>query len=340
MNSKKPTLQDVATHAGVSTATVSRYLNETDKVRPDVCKIVKNAIDELGYVPHGAARALASRRTRTIGAIVPTIDNAIFSEAIQYLQRGLSSSDYTLILAQSSFSMDEELREVRTMLSRGVDGLVLVGEEHHPEVYDAIDQHQIPFVNLWTYNPNSKYSCIGLDNVQAGFRLAEHLTNLGHKKIGFISAFIASNDRASQRLQGAKKCLNERGLELTDDWIVECRYSGEQGRLAMHELYANHPDITAVICGNDILALGALSAANKLKLKVPVDLSVTGFDNIEIIQILHPALTTMNVPSRRMGTHAANYLIEQIRADTTSLKRIELKTDLILRDTTAIVSPR
>ncbi|MGB0845603.1 MAG: LacI family DNA-binding transcriptional regulator [Thiolinea sp.] len=337
MKSGKPTLQDVADLAAVSTATVSRCLNQPYKVRPDVREKINTAIVELGYVPHGAARALASRRTHTIGAVVPTIDNAIFSEAIQYLQRGLSRENYTLLLAQSAYSQEEELREVQALLGRGIDGLVLVGEDHDQAVFEAIDQQQIPYVNLWSYNPESEYSCIGLDNISAGRSLAKHLVNFGHESFGSISGILHNNDRARNRLQGVRGYLEEQGLYLDTDRAQECRYSGEQARLAMHELMARHPDITAVICGNDILALGALSAARELGLSVPDDLSVTGFDNLEIIGVLHPALTTMNSPSRRMGMHAAEYLLRQIKAGTNSVERLQLQTDLIVRETTGPV---
>lgn len=340
MKSTKPTLQDVAHAAGVSTATVSRCLNQPDKVREDVQQKINAAIETLGYVPHGAARALASRRTRTIGAVVPTLDNAIFSEALQYLQRGLSKHGYTLLLAQSDFSPDVELHEVHTLLGRGIDGLVLVGEDHHPAVFEAIGKQQIPYVNLWTYNSTSKYSCIGLDNIAAGRKLAEHLVKLGHKKIGNISGIRLNNDRARQRLQGVRDYLQAQGLQLGDDWIVECRYSGEQGRLAMHDLIRRHPDISAVICGNDVLALGALCACHEAGLNVPGDISVTGFDNMEIVQVLHPSLTTMNSPSRRMGARTAEYLMEQIKAGTNDVKQIELAADLILRETTAAVKQK
>jgi LacI family transcriptional regulator len=337
MQSKKPTLQDVADAAGVSTATVSRCLNQPEKVKPDVCARINNAVQALGYVPHGAARALASRRTHTIGAVVPTIDNAIFSEAIQYLQRGLSQQNYTLLLAQSGYSPAEELREVQALLGRGIDGLVLVGEDHHPAVHEAITQQDIPYVNLWSYNPASLYSCIGMDNFRAGRRLASHLFDLGHRNIGSISGILLHNDRARLRLEGMRSYLAEKGLRLDAKRAVECRYSGEQGRLALHELMARDPEITAVICGNDILALGALCAARELQLEVPGDLSVTGFDNLEIIPVLSPALTTMNSPSRRMGAQAADYLLHQIKAGTNSVQRIELQADLIVRETTGMV---
>ena len=337
MQSKKSTLQDVADAAGVSTATVSRCLNQPDKVKPDVREKINNTVRKLGYVPHGAARALASRRTYTIGAVVPTIDNAIFSEAIQYLQQGLSQHNYTLLLAQSGYALKEELREVNSLLGRGIDGLVLVGEEHDPAVLEAIEQQRIPYVNLWSYNPESKHSCIGLDNIKAGRKLAGHLLDLGHQKIGSITAILSDNDRVKSRLYGVRSYLEEQGLQLDDDRVVECRYSGEQGQLALHYLMARHPDITAVICGNDILALGALCGARELGLDVPGDLSVTGFDNLEIISVLSPALTTMNSPSRRMGKHAAEYLIRQIKAEVNSVERIELQSDLIIRETTGPV---
>jgi LacI family transcriptional regulator len=334
MTIKKSTLQDVANYANVSTATVSRCLNQPDKVKQPLQEKIRQAIKALGYVPHGAARALASKRTFTIGAVVPTIDNAIFSEAIQYLQRGLTKAGYTLLLAQSNYSLDDELHEVQTLLTQGVEGLVLVGEDHHQGVFDAIEQHRIPLMNIWTYSAESKYSCIGIDNTKAGQRIAEHLVALNHKNIGVISGILRGNDRAQHRLQGAGRYLQQQGIKLSPTRIMECRYSGEQGRLAMHELMVRHPDTTAVFCGNDILALGALCAARELGLSVPKDISITGFDDIEMIAVISPALTTMNSPSRRMGIQAAEYLIQQIQLGTRSVERCELSTDLIVRETT------
>jgi len=340
MSQRKPTLQDVANAAYVSTATVSRYLNQPDKVSPDLQKKIRQVIDDLGYMPDGAARALASRRSNTIGAVVPTIDNAIFSKAIQYLQQGLAKVGYTLLLAQSSYSLDEEFREVQALLTRGIDGLVLVGEDHHPGVYTAIRQQGIPHVNLWTFNPYSEFSCIGLDNVAAGRQIAEHLHGLGHKKIGIITGILLHNDRAQQRIKGVREYLKEQGVHVPEDQAEECRYSAEQGREAFYRLLKRHPGITAIICGNDILALGALSGARELGLDIPERISITGFDNLELLTVISPALTTMNSPSRRMGTRAADYIIGQINTNTRTIERIELSTDLIIRETTASAEPQ
>lgn len=334
---KKPTLQDVANRAEVSTATVSRCLNEPNKVRTEVREKINKAINDLGYVPHGAARALASRRTRTIGAIVPTIDNAIFSEAIQHLQQGLAKANFTLLLTNHSYSLDEELHEVNTLLSRGIDGLVLVGELHHPEVFAAIEREKIPYVNLWTYNPNSKYSCIGFDHIKAGKQLARHLVDLGHKEIGIVSGFQKNNDRAMLRLQGMKEIIENVGLPFQQDKIIECRYSVEQGCAATHELLDRYPEITAINCGNDILALGALAAARERGLNVPKDLSITGFDNLEMIPYLSPALTTVNSPSKRMGEQAADLILRQLESDEIKVERIEFDAELVVRETTGKV---
>ncbi|MEB8433518.1 LacI family DNA-binding transcriptional regulator [Cocleimonas sp. KMM 6892] len=334
MQKKKPTLQDVAAKANVSTATVSRCLNAPDKVRTEVQQKINQAIDELGYVPDGAARALASRRTNTVGVIVPTIDNSIFSKALQYLQTGLNKANYTLLLTNNSFSEEIELREVQTLLSRGIDGIVMVGAQHHPEIYKAINRYQIPIVNLWIYDPDSEYSCIGFDHIKAGKQITKHLLELGHESFGVISGTRENNDRAEERFKGLKQQLDEAGIILEDDRVIDCRFSVENGSKSFHKLLDRHPDITAIICGNDVLAIGALHGAQERGIRVPEDLSITGFDNIEILPFLKPSLTTINSPSRRMGEKAADYILQQIKDKTNIIERIELEAELIVRETT------
>lgn len=335
MQTKSPTIADVADQAGVSTATVSRCLNQPNKVKPDVRKKILNAVNDLGYVPSGAARALASRRTHTIGAVVPTIDNAIFAVAIQNLQSVLTQANYTLLLASCTYSLNEELREVNSLVSRGIDGIVLVGEMHHPKVYEIIEQQEIPYVNLWIYNPESKYSCIGFDHIKAGEQLAQHLLNLGHTEIGIISGFQETNDRALLRFQGIQQTLKKNNLVIPEERIIECHFSVEKANKVVHKLLEEQPEITAISCGNDVLAIGALSAAREKGLRVPEDLSITGFDNMGIIPFLSPALTTVNSPSRRMGAKAGEYILNQIKNKSNQLERIELNAELIIRDTTS-----
>ena len=340
MSSKKVTLKDVAAAAGVSTATVSRCLIEPEKLKPSLNNKVKQVIKDLSYVPHGAARALASRKTRTIGVIIPTIDNAIFSKLIQQLQQTLSDNNFTLLMAQSNYSADLEFKEVQEMLIRGVDGLVMVGQKRQDEIYQLINQYKIPFINVWTYQANSKYSCVGIDNFKAGQQLAEHMIQLGHKKIGFVWGGQNNNDRAEQRLSGISESLKNSQISFNKEHIEESSYSVKQSKVSFYKLIARAPDLTAIIAGNDILALGVMDAARELGLKIPETLSVSGFDNLGILSAFQPALTTMNAPSVDMGRYAANYLVSQIKANAMEVKREQLPCPLIFRETSSICIER
>ena len=333
----KPTLQDVADYAAVSTATVSRCLNSPQQVKEKLRDKVNAAVTALGYTPHGAARALASRRSYTIGAVVPTIANGLFAHTIDYLQRGIAKENFTLLLASSNYSLAEEFREVKSLVTRGLDGLVLIGNTHRPELYQLLEQHNIPFVNLWAWNRQAEHSCIGFDNNLAGRTIARHLYQLGHHQIAIISGILDKNDRASERLQGVRDFFAEQGYPLDDQLLRQCRYSAEESAQALTELLATERPFSAVICGNDILALGALAATRKLQISVPTELSITGFDNLEITAALSPGLTTINVPSRRMGQMAARYLLDCIADNSRELVRIELPVDLIVRQTTGPV---
>ncbi|MCJ8340271.1 MAG: LacI family DNA-binding transcriptional regulator [Pseudomonadales bacterium] len=330
----KPTLQDVADYAAVSTATVSRCLNSPQQVKEKLRDKVNAAVTALGYTPHGAARALASRRSYTIGAVVPTIANGLFAHTIDYLQQGIAKQNFTLLLASSNYSLEEEYREVKSLVTRGLDGLVLIGNTHSPELYQLLDRQQIPFVNLWTWNQHAAHSCIGFNNNLAGRTIARHLFELGHRQVAIISGILDKNDRATERIQGARDYFSEQGYPLDHELLRECRYSAVESALALTELLAAEQPFSAVICGNDILALGALAATRELNIAVPAQLSITGFDNLEITASLSPGLTTINVPARRMGKIAAQYLLECIAGNSRELTRIELPVDLIVRQTT------
>ncbi|MEH6443290.1 MAG: LacI family DNA-binding transcriptional regulator [Oceanospirillaceae bacterium] len=340
MHQPKPRLQDVATAAGVSTATVSRCINHPAQVKLNLRERINAAIEDLGYSPHGAARALASSRSHTIGAIVPTIDNGIFANGIHYLQRGLSEANYTLLIASSNYSLDEELHEVKSLITRGIDGMVLIGEDHRPEVYQILNLHRIPFVNLWTYNSQSIHSCIGFDNYAAGRKIGEHLMTMGHTQIAMITGIQADNDRARDRLRGVQESLLEKGIHLRSELIRECRYNSKEASDALSDLVAAGHLFSAVVCGNDILALGALSAARQLGIAVPQALSITGFDNLEITAVLSPSLTTINVPARRMGALAATYLLNCIENDSCAISHMQLPADIKVRETTGIAPTR
>lgn len=327
-------LSDVARHTNVSTATVSRVLNNPEKVAEARRLQIQAAIYELGYIPDGAARALASRRTKTIGVVVPTLDNAIFAACIQALQNRLKKLGYTLIVASHEYDLDEELHEVKTLLRQGIEGVMLVGTTHLPELHYLLAGQQLPYVHCWAYDPHSPKPYIGFDNKKAAEKIAHYLLELGHCEFAVIIGHTDNNDRSSDRLEGFKSMIESRGLTLLDKNILKRSYSVKQGREAMAILLQNPIRPTAVICGNDVLALGAIAQCQKLGVHVPEDVSITGFDDLDISSQLVPALTTMNVPSAEMGKRAADHLIGQINNETTLLHK-EVEIELMIRETVA-----
>lgn len=334
-----PTLADIARAAGVSTATVSRVLNAPDSVRPVRAERVRQAIAELGYLPDGAARALASRRSMTVGAVIPTLDNAIFAHGIEAFQARLVSKGYSLILASSAYDLDTEAALVETLLQRRVDALMLVGLQHHPALIERLRGRGVPHVLCWAHDPSGELPCVGFDNRQAAALLTRHLTGLGHRRIAMIAGLTTSNDRARERVEGVRLALSETGGSLPPDALIEVPYSYAEGRAAMARLLARPVRPSAVICGNDVLAIGALLAARDAGLDVPGDISVTGFDDLPLAGEFAPALTTVRVPAQQMGEQAAARLIADLEEDETMTTGpgSALDVTLVIRDTTGPV---
>ncbi|MEP2533155.1 LacI family DNA-binding transcriptional regulator [Shimia sp.] len=307
-----PTLNDVAKAAGVSTATVSRCLNSPDRVIDSTRDRVMQAVHELGYSPNFGARAMASRRTNTIGAIIPTMENAIFARGIQAFQEELRQSGYTLLVASSSYREDIEEEQIRTLVSRGADGLLLIGHSRDPEIYKFLATQGVQALVAWSHNEGAKLHSIGFDNRAAMRTLTESVLEKGHRRIAVVSAKRTGNDRAQQRILGVMDAVAAAGMDSEATTIFETSYGIETGALAFDQLMALATPPTAVICGNDVLAVGAMKRARELGLIVPSDVSITGFDDIELARIVVPALTTVHVPHREMGTKAARILMDMV----------------------------
>jgi LacI family transcriptional regulator len=331
---KTAKLADVARLAGVSTATVSRALTQPGKVKPTTAARIRQAVESLGYVAHGAARALASRRTRTVGAIIPTLDHAIFANTTHALQRALDEAGYTLLLACHEFDAGAEARMTRALIERGVDGLVLVGTSHHPSVFRMVETHQIPYVLTWALDASGKHPCVGFDNRAAAIRVTRYLLELGHREFAMISGVTEGNERAGERRAGVGEALAAAGLALAPERVVEKPYTLQAGREGLREVLRAAPRATAVVCGNDVLALGALAECQAAGFAVPREVSVTGFDDLEVAALVTPGLTTVHFPTAELGAHAARHLLARL-AGREAAARTELPVELIVRGSTA-----
>ena len=331
---KSVSLGDVARHAGVSTATVSRVLNNPEKVAAKSRIVVNTSIEALGYIPDGAARALASRHSRIIGAIVPTLDNALFAAGIQSLQRRLRQHDYTLLVASHEYDLAEELNEVKMLLRQGVDALLMVGSRHDPASLQLLAEKGVPYVNCWAWDADSSQPFIGFDNRKAARKIADYLLDLGHVDLAVIAGRTENNDRARDRVLGIRDAIEARNLRLAPEKIIERSYSVKQGREAMRQLLQMDRLPTAVLCGNDILAMGAVAECQSSGIRIPDDISIAGFDDLDMSSQIKPALTTIHVPSAEMGEEAAEYLVAQIRQAPLE-PPVEMGTRLMVRETTA-----
>ncbi len=331
-----PTLDDVAQTAGVSTATVSRCLNAPDRVAKSTRDRVNAAVAQLGYTPNFGARVMAAKRTFTIGAIIPTMENAIFARGLQAFQEELHKRGYTLLVASSAYSPKIEEEQIHALVARGADGLLLIGYERDPEIYRYLEQQKIPALVSWAYSKENQQPSIGFNNCASMCALAEEVLRLGHRKIGVVSGITNGNDRATQRLLGIETALQKNGLPLSILNVIETTYEIESGAVALEQLMSSASPPTVIMCGNDVLAAGALQRARDLGINLPGELSITGFDDIELATIVSPALTTVHVPHREMGHQAAVSLVD-ILEKKTDLVSVELQSSLRIRDTLGAV---
>jgi len=337
MATKRPArLEDVARAAGVSLATASRALGSPELVQAQTQERVRRAAEMLGYVPHGAARALASRRSRTIGAVLPTIDNPIFASATQALARELARSSYTLLLASDEYDPAISVSATRALIERGVDGIVLVGLDHPPELFHAISQAGVPYELLWTLDHGRSHHCIGFDNRAASAACTRHLLELGHRRFAMLTGHLQHNDRARDRLAGVRDALSARKLSLPDERVVETPFTLQGGREGFRALWDRFGSdgLTALVCGNDLIAVGALMECAAQGVAVPRQLSVVGFDDIDLASEYTPRLTTVRVPSSDIGRLAAERLLARLAGKR--VPRVQaIEAELVVRDSTA-----
>ena len=329
-----PTIEAVAAAAGVSTATVSRALNRPDSVREALRKRVEAAVATLGYVPNAGARSMMLRRSGTIGAVFPTVDNAIFAKAIDALQRRLSEADQQLLIATCDYDPEAEMRQAVNLVARGADALALCGVGQRPELLEFLHQRGLPCVHVMSLSDDPQVTSVGFDNAAAMKQATRYLLDLGHRHVAMLAGITRDNDRASARVAGVRSALKQAKLTLPAERMVERRYEIAAAREGFRELMAVDPRPTAILCGNDVLAFGALLEAQRMGIDVPKQLSIIGFDDLELANQLQPALTTVRVPADTMWRVAADRLLAALRGEPAA-RRTEIEVSLVVRGSTA-----
>lgn len=327
-----PRLAEVARLASVSPATVSRAFNTPDLLNADTLRRVTEAATQLNYTPDGLARSLRRNRSMVIGAVMPALRHAYFASTVEGLQSEIAKRGYTLLLAISDFDEATELAAVRSMIRQGVDGFVLVGMRHDAALLPLLRDLGKPFVITWTYNET--VASVGFDHRNAIQPVVNHLLDLGHRDIVATMAFLNVSDRERERLAGIEDAFAQRRLPFPAERVIYAGNSGLQdGRNAFRTALARFPDITAVICANDLLAAGTMMECAARGLSVPRDISVVGYGDLDIAAAMNPAITTVRTPAHEMGRLAASTLLTKLAGED-GLKHIELTTELIVRGST------
>lgn len=328
-----PNIEDVAAAAGVSTATVSRVLNRPQSVREPLRARVTAAVAQLGYVPHAGARALKLQRSGTVGAVFPTIDNAIFAEAIDALQQRLAEAGLQLLIATSGYDPDTEARQAVNLVTRGADALVLCGLGQSPALLQFLRGRDFPTVHAMSWPAPAGMVCVGFDNARAIGQAVHYLLDLGHRRVAMLAGVARHNDRAAARIDGVRQSLKRGGQKLLPQHLVERPYGLAEARDGFRVLMATQPRPTAVVCGNDVLAFGALLEAHKMGIAVPAALSVIGFDDLEMARHIQPGLTTLHVPTQRLWHTVAERVIAALEQAPVPVAT-EVEVELVVREST------
>lgn len=326
-------IRDIARAAGVSTATVSRALNEPDRVLPETREKVLRVIEEAGYVPNPLAKALSTGQTNLVAMILPTLTNSVFAQMAEGCQDHLSRHHLNLVTLMGLRADQNELDVLRSIDQRLVQGFVISGSAFVEEAYKPIlDQLKVPAVVIGKLAEESRFSCVHADDEQ-GFRdIMAYCVAQGHQRIGVITGETAFLD-TQRRLRAIRSFLEEsegNGVRLS---VESARFATiDSGRTALQRLCGRPDPPSAVICLNDLLAFGALRGAREAGLRVPEDLSVVGYDDIPTASFSSPALSTIRAPNRELGAEAARLLLRKIARPDDPPESVLLPVELIIRE--------
>ncbi|SLN73807.1 Ribose operon repressor [Falsiruegeria litorea R37] len=325
---KRVNLRDVAKAAGVSVATVSRVLNSPNAVTEKTRTRVQEVIDQLNFVPSAAARAINSGRTRFVGALVPTLDNAIFARFLAALERTLGEHQLSLVVATTNSDQELEANKAKGLLDIGAEGLIVSGITHSADLRALIDRARVPTIATSYFDKSCALPTIGYDNCGAALLALEHLYDLGHRRVAVVHGPAQNNDRTQDRIRGLK--LFEQKTELS--W-VEAPIGLQGGAEAARQVLSHGPKPDAILCLSDVLAMGMLFGLQGMGVSVPQDLSLMGIDDLPGSAVTVPPLSTVHLPVHRMGEQAATALANWVEHDTRPDHQ-QLDAHLIVRGST------
>lgn len=332
MNNKQATIRDVAKEAGVSVATVSRFLNSNGYISEKAEKKVKEVMERLEYQPNEIARGLAKKKTRTIALIIPDITNPFFPELVVAIEKEAKSKGYSIILVNTQ---EDELQGNyfwAQLQNRYVDGFILASFQFNEKVLKGIEKLHIPFVRIDRAAADDTENSIGLDNYKGARIAVEHLIEVGCKKIAHISgpdSFPPSVERKRGYVEAVSSSLTG-----TSTIVYEGDFTLESGKILTEKLMTEHEDVDGIFLANDLMAIGCLKALKLLNVQVPKDVAIIGFDGIKLTEMVEPEISTVEQPIYEIGVAATTKLIHKIENNGPALQTKALDVHLVKRAST------
>ncbi|SEQ09723.1 transcriptional regulator, LacI family [Virgibacillus subterraneus] len=327
------TIYDVAREANVSMATVSRVVNGNPNVKPVTRKKVLATIEQLGYRPNAVARGLASKKTTTVGAIIPDISSIFFAELARGIEDIATMYKYNMILSNSDQNKDKELQLINTMLEKQVDGILFMGGNITDEHVKQFESSSIPVVLAATYDESNRIPSVNIDYEAAAFEATSFLLGKGNEKIAFISG---QDDTLinQQKYNGYLRAFKEKSKTVDDEYILRGDYSYDSGLEAVDQLLSLNKKPTAVFVASDEMALGVIHGAQDRGYKVPEDLEVFGFDNTRLATMVRPTLSTIVQPMYDIGAVAMRLLTKYMNKEEVEEKKVVLPHRIVERTST------
>jgi len=329
----RPTIADVARRAGVGAITVSRMLREPERVSADLRPLIASAIEELGYVPDRNARALASASADVIAVLVPSLTNNVFAEVIRGIYDGLGER-LQIHIGNTHYSGLEEERLLRVFLGQRPSALIVSGIDQTPASRTMLEASGCPVVQIMETGPDPVDMLVGFSHHEGGRAITRHLVDAGYRRIGFIGARM--DPRSQRRLAGYRSVVEEAGLY--DPRLVNTTpkpSSVSLGRELLRDALARAPDLDAVFCNNDDLALGVLFECSRAALKVPEILGIAGFNDLDMMEVAFPSLTSVRTHRYEIGRRAVEMAIAAISGNPPAKKIVDVGFELKPRESTS-----
>ena len=326
-------MKQLADMVGVSTSTISRAFRSPHLVHPKTRERILQVAKETNYIYNAAAGDLSSKTSTVIGVLVPTTKRSLFSDSLLAIQDKTQEKQFSIIIGNTKYDNGIEKELLLQFQGRRVAGMILTGFGFgHEKIVEDLIKNGIPCVVIWEKLDSDTISYVGFDNFKAAYTVTDYLVRLRHRRIGLIIGPYSKMGRTKKRFEGYRAAMEDHGIPFEKSLVIERDLDFIEGKQGMIKLLSLPEPPTAVFAASDTLAIGALAGAKEMGFRVPDDVSLAGFDNIEFAAYCDPPLTTISVPAYQMGQIAVKSLLEMIEKGMTEVYRYCLETDLIIRN--------